>query len=128
LIRFCRDCANFEDRRDIDDATLCKKNRGPYTCCEDFKLRDESMNEDRLYNRFCSECANFEDVNGTPVCARNHVPGVACEEFLERLEKLNGIRQNNLMKTALLVNVINIPSNPHSIPDHLVETAQKIKW
>lgn len=57
-----------------------------------------------------------------------HIPGVTCEEFVERLEKLNGIRQNNLMKTALLAHTINIPTNPKPMPDHLIEFAQKIRW
>lgn len=128
MLRFCKDCANFEDRRDIDEATLCGKVQGPYVCCEEFEPRDESINENRLYHRFCSGCTNFEDIDGTPICAKNHTPGVACEEFVERLEKLNGIRQSNLMKTTLLMHAITVPINPKSIPEHLLEVAQKIEW
>jgi len=128
LVEFCRDCANFEDRRDIDGVALCRKSRGPYVCCEEFELRDNDVNENRLYHRFCLECANFENVNGTSVCAKNHNPGVACEEFTERLEKLNGIRQNNLVKTAVLAHTITSPSNTSRIQGHLIEVARKIQW
>jgi len=92
-IRSCRDCSNFEERRDIDNAVLCQKNRRPYVCCEDFKPRDESITENRLYQRFCLDCANFEDVNQTPLCAKNRIPGVACEEFTDRYEKLKVFTQ-----------------------------------
>jgi len=127
-IRFCRDCANFEERRDIDGAVLCKRNIGPYICCEDFEPVDESINSDRLFHRFCVECANFEDVNEIPVCAKNHVPGVACEEFKSRFEKLNITRQNNHMKTALVMQVTEEHSNPEPIPVPLIEIGRKIKW
>jgi len=98
-IRSCRDCANFEERRDIDNAVLCKKNRGLYVCCEDFKPIDESINENRLYHRFCLDCTNFEDVNETPVCAENHIPGVACEEFTDRYEKARSLQAVSLAES-----------------------------
>lgn len=127
-IRFCKDCANFEDRRDMDGAALCKKNQGPYVCCEEFEPKDLSINEDRLYYRFCSECTNLEDVKGTAVCAKSHTTGVACEEFIDRFEKLNVARQNNHMRTALLGYAIKSRSNPNPIPDSLIEIGRKIKW
>jgi len=126
-IRFCRDCANFEERRDIDGNVLCAKNLGPYICCEEFEPRDASINVNRLYNRFCVECANFEDVNGIPLCAKNHTPRVACDEFKSRFEKLNMTRQNNRMKTALVVYAATY-CNPKPIADYLVEIGRKIKW
>jgi len=125
---FCRDCANFEDRRDIDGAALCKKNQGPYICCEDFESVDEDICEDRLYYRFCRHCTNFEEVNDTPSCSENHTPGVACEEFTDRFEKLNLSRQNSHMKTALLAYAIKNHSNPNPIPESIIEIGQKIRW
>ena len=125
VIRFCRECANFEDRRDIDGIVLCAKNMGPYVCCEEFEPRDESINANRLYNRFCFECANFEDINGIPLCAKNHTPEVACDEFKSRIEKLKVARQNNHMKTALVVYAA-AHSNPEPIPDALIETWRKL--
>lgn len=100
VTRFCKDCYYFEDRRDIDGTVLCAKNHIPGVWCEDFKPRDESINENRLYNRFCSECAYFEDVNGTPVCAKNHTPGVACEDFVDRIEKLTKTCTQNRVKVT----------------------------
>lgn len=123
-IRFCRDCANFEERRDIDGVALCAENIGPYICCEDFEKRDESINENRFYNRFCVECVNFEDVNGIAVCAKNHTPGIACQAFASRFEKLSVVRQNNHMKTALLIHAV----EEKPIPDYLIEISRKIKW
>lgn len=124
VIRFCRDCANFEDRRDIDGTALCAKNMGPYVCCEEFEPKHKSINENRLYNQFCVECANFEDVNGFPICAKNHTPGVACDEFKGKIEKLNVTQQNNRMKTALVV-YATTHSNPKPIPEHLIALARK---
>jgi hypothetical protein len=43
-IKSCRDCANFEDRRDIDKVAICALHSGPHVCCEEFKPRDESKN------------------------------------------------------------------------------------
>ncbi len=127
-LRFCRDCTNFEDRRDIDSIALCARNAGPYVCCEEFEPRDEYVNEHRLYSRFCSECANFEDVDGTAVCGRNHTPGVACEEFIDRFEELSLIRQSNHMQAALIAQAIKSRSNPKPIPDLIIEIGRKIKW
>ena len=96
----CRDCANFEERRDIDNVVLCKKNRRPHVCCEDFKPMDESFNN-RLYYRFCVDCTYFEDVNETPLCAKNHIPGVACEEFTDRYEKARALQIVSLAEATL---------------------------
>jgi len=127
-MRFCRDCANFEDRRDIDSIALCAKNAGPYVCCEEFLPKNPSISENRLYYRFCSECVNFEDVDGTSVCAKNHTPGVACGSFIDRFEKLYVIRQNNHRKIALLAHAINGQSSQQSFPESLVEIGRKIRW
>jgi hypothetical protein len=100
-MRSCRDCSNFEERRDIDNAVLCKKNRRPYVCCEEFKPRDENINENRLYYRFCLDCANFEDVNEVPLCAKNRIRGVACEEFTDRYEKVRALQAVSLAESNL---------------------------
>jgi len=128
MIRSCRDCSNFEERRDVDNAVLCKRRIGPYTCCEEFEPRDERLNVNRLYHRFCVECANFEDVNGIPICAKNRGPGVACEAFASRLKKLNATRQNNHMKAALVLHADQDNCEPEPIPTFLMEIGRKIKW
>ncbi|MEM2110923.1 MAG: hypothetical protein QXX08_03485 [Candidatus Bathyarchaeia archaeon] len=125
-VRFCRDCVNYEERRDMDGVALCKKKIGPYICCEDFELRNPSA--DRLYNRFCAECVNFEDVEGISICGKNHIPSKACEYFASRLKKLDLTRQNNLVRTALIVNAVKKKGNPELIPAFLIEVGRKIKW
>jgi hypothetical protein len=80
-IESCRDCANFEERRDIEKVALCAMHRGPSVCCPEFKPRDKEIDETKPYNRFCLNCANFEDIYGIPICARDHRPGVACAAF-----------------------------------------------
>jgi len=127
VIKFCRDCANFEDRRDIDGTTLCAKYIGPYVCCEEFEPKHESINANRLYNRFCAECSNFEDVNGIPLCAKVHNPRVACDGFQNRLEKSNGTKQNNLAKNAILTYTLT-HYNPTPIPAFVTGIAKKITW
>ena len=127
VMRFCRDCANFEDRRDIDDAALCAKNMGPYVCCEDFEPNHESVNTDRLYIRFCVECSNFEDVNGIPLCNENHIPSVACDEFKNRFEKFTGVQQNNRMKNVLVAHIATY-YNPKPVPDSIMKIGKKLKW
>jgi len=127
VIRSCRDCANFEDRRDIDKVAICALHNGPYSCCEEFEPRDKSKNENNLYNRFCVECVNFEDVKGIPICAKIHTPGVACGGFQSRLEKSNATQQNNIMKTALLEYTVT-HFNPEPIPAFIIDLAKKIKW
>jgi hypothetical protein len=127
VIRFCRDCANFEDRRDIDGTVLCAKNQGPYVCCDEFEPKHKSINANRVYNRFCIECANFEDVEGNSLCAKNHTPKIACDGFESRFEKLNVKQQNNRIKTALVAYAAT-HYNPKPIPVSLIKIGQKIKW
>jgi len=80
-IESCRDCANFEDRRDLEKTAICAMNHGPSVCCPEFKPRNKKTGESKLYNRFCLKCANFENVNGIAVCAKDHRPGIACGAF-----------------------------------------------
>jgi hypothetical protein len=127
VVRSCRDCVNFEDRRDIDSVALCKMNIGPQVCCVEFKPREESMNADRIYNRFCVECSNFEDVDGISLCAKNHTPGVACAGFGSRFEKLIMTQENNRMKTVLVAYAAEHYGS-ELIPDSLIMIGRKIRW
>jgi len=108
VIRFCRDCANFEERRDIDGTILCMKNHTPKVFARTLSLRDGVLNKRRLYLMSCPECVHFEDTDGNPMYARGHRPGVACEEFSDRFRKLNAIRQINQIKIMLLFNEQNM--------------------
>lgn len=80
-IQSCRDCANFEDRRDIEGVAICAMHHGPSVCCPEFKPRNRKTDANKLYDRFCLKCANFENVEGIPICAKDHRPGVACGAF-----------------------------------------------
>jgi hypothetical protein len=126
-IKSCRDCANFEDRRDIDKVAICALHSGPHVCCEEFKPRDENKNQSNVYNRLCVECANFEDVYGIPVCARIHTPGIACDGFRSRLKESSTIQQENLVKTALLEYII-ANEDPKLIPALVINLARKMEW
>lgn len=77
----CRDCENFEDRREIEKIAICSMHHGPSVCCSEFKPRNRRADEAKLHDRFCVKCANFENVNGIPICAKDHRPGVACGAF-----------------------------------------------
>ncbi|MCS7120766.1 MAG: hypothetical protein RMJ07_05830 [Nitrososphaerota archaeon] len=103
-IRFCRDCTNFEERRDIDGTTLCMKNHEPKVLCEDFAPRDCGVNKRRLYLMSCPECVNFEAINGYPLCAKGHKPGDACEDFIDRFRKIDRVKQNNQIRAVLSIN------------------------
>ena len=128
MIRSCRDCINFEDRRDIDGYALCGKNRGPVVSCEDFNPKDDFVKETRLYEQFCLECTNLQLVDETPVCAENHNTGIACDEFQDWSEVLQVIQQKKRTKTIWLIHALNSESNLH-LPELLVTVArtQKIK-
>jgi len=80
----CRDCANFEDRRDKEKVAICAMHHGPSVCCPEFKPRNRRTDENNLYNRFCLKCTNFENLYGIPICARHHRPGIACGAFKKR--------------------------------------------
>ena len=123
----CRDCANFEDRRDIEGTALCSNNIGPYVCCEEFEPRDTNINEDRLYSRFCPECTNFEHIGGTFVCAKKYTPQVSCGLFTDRFNSLSLKRQNKQMQTALIAKAIK-SSNPAPVPEWIIKIGQRIEW
>lgn len=128
VTKFCRECYNFEDRRDIDGTVACAKNHSPGVCCEDFMAKDENLRETRLSARFCSECVHFEDrasVDGTVLCARRHSPGVSCEDFVDKLEKLTKICGDNHIKTAIVEHYLN---NSHSLNvSHYLTLSQHVK-
>jgi hypothetical protein len=80
-IESCRDCANFEDRRDLENVAICAMHHGPSVSCPEFKPKEKEIDENKLYNKFCLDCANFENVEGIPICAKDHRPGIACKGF-----------------------------------------------
>jgi len=117
VTRFCNECYNFEDRRDIEGTMLCAKNHIPCVSCEDFKVKDENLKETKLNTRFCSGCANFEDredIDETVLCAKNHIPGISCEDFADRIEKLTKIRTQNRIETTIVEHYLNNNSNEKS--------------
>ncbi len=126
--RFCRDCANYEERRDIDGVPLCSENIGPYVSCDEFEPHSEALNSSKLYNKFCIECASFDEVAGVPLCSRNRSPGVACHLFQSRFEELKVTRQNNHMKAVLLIRTSNNHALPEIIPPSLAEISRRLKW
>jgi hypothetical protein len=82
----CRDCANLEDRRDIEGIALCAMHHGPSVCCQEFTPRNNSVNPENADERFCLNCANYEETGKVPVCARDHRPGIACGAFKKKEE------------------------------------------
>lgn len=104
--RFCWNCYNFEDRRDIDGVVLCVKGHTPRTCCEDF---DEVNTERRLNGRFCWNCVNFEDrrdIDGAILCAKGHYPGGNCDEFVGRDKKFRDITNNSRYERAIVKGIL----------------------
>jgi len=86
--RFCLECKNFEDRKEIDGVILCARGHRPGVSCPDFQDKFEGLKGTASETRFCLECKNFEDrkeIDGTVVCAKGHRPGVTCAEFQDRL-------------------------------------------
>jgi len=86
--RFCLDCKNFEDRKEIEGVVICAKGHSPGVNCPEFQDRFEGLRRTASKTRFCLECINFEDrmeIDGTVLCAKGHRPGVNCPEFQDRL-------------------------------------------
>ena len=81
MIESCRNCENFEDRRDIEGVAICAMHHGPSVCCPEFKPRNKKSHANKLYDKFCVKCANFENVDDVPICAKDHRPGIACGAF-----------------------------------------------
>lgn len=84
--RFCLQCKNFEDRKEIDDIVMCARGHRPGVSCPDFQDKFEGLRNTASKTRFCLECRNFEENDGIVFCARGHRPGVSCPEFQDRVE------------------------------------------
>jgi len=80
-IESCKDCANFEDRRDIEGVALCAMHHGPSICCQEFQPRSAKVDPDNLSERFCVNCSSYEEVYGIAICAKDHRPQIACSAF-----------------------------------------------
>jgi len=84
--KFCWNCYNFEDRRDIEGVVRCDKGHTPGTTCKDFVAREDKFIE-ISYNS-CWNCCNFEDrrdIEGVVVCYKRHRPKTNCDDY-----RLNG--------------------------------------
>jgi hypothetical protein len=86
-IESCRDCANFEDRRELDGIAICAGHSGPSVSCLEFEPRMQGKVARKLYDRFCLKCVNFENVDGIAVCAKDHRPGIACAAFRNKRKR-----------------------------------------
>jgi len=84
--RFCVECKNFEDRKEIDDIVVCAQGHRPGVSCPEFQDKFEGLKKTASKTRFCLECGNFEEIDGIVFCARGHRPGVSCPEFQDRVE------------------------------------------
>jgi hypothetical protein len=81
MLDSCKDCANFEDRRNIEGIALCANNRGPGVSCPQFKPLEKVRDAEIVDWGFCIECKNFQVIQGKPLCANRNYPGVTCEMF-----------------------------------------------
>ena len=81
-----KDCANLEDRRDIDRVALCALHHGPSVGCPEFNARSGNVNAKDSHENFCMNCASFEEIGGVAICAREHRPWVACAGFDSKAE------------------------------------------
>lgn len=118
--RFCWNCYNFEDRRDIDGVVLCAKGHTPGTTCDDFVQGEDRSTEIRLNGHFCWNCCNFEDrreIDGVILCAKGQHPEGNCDEFLDRNGKLREITNNNRHERVFVKAIVMENRNPvnHSI-------------
>jgi hypothetical protein len=62
-----------------------------------------------MVTRFRGDCTNYEerrDIDGTSLCTMNHTPEKGCDPFKSRIAKLSVTRQNNDMKSVLLVSCV----------------------
>lgn len=85
MIDSCKNCENFEERRDIDGVSLCANNRGPGVSCARFKPNIQVIDFKKVDYGFCLECNNFEELNGNSLCANCNYPGIACEMFEQKI-------------------------------------------
>jgi len=85
-MRFCLECENLDDRKEIEGAAVCAKGHRPGISCPDFK--DKFGKNTVSKTRFCFECENFEDrkeIEGVVVCAKGHRPRTGCPDFRDRV-------------------------------------------
>ena len=106
-VRSCRNCANYEERRDIDGTSLCARRSGPYVCCEEFRLKDVTLDSEKFVNRFCVECANFEYIAKVGSCSKKHTPGTGCDLFRKKMDKLDATLQNKPFNPVTIAVAIN---------------------
>ncbi len=105
--RFCRDCLNFEDRREIDGTVLCTENMRPFICCEEFQPKYAETNLNGSRDRFCFKCISFENINDIVLCSKNHQPEVACKGFRSTFEKFKATRRNTRLKNVSTSHTMN---------------------
>lgn len=113
--RFCWNCYNFEDRRDIDGVVLCTKGHSPGTICEEFVERDDCSMGIRLNGHFCWNCSSFEDrkgIDGAILCARGHYPEGNCDEFLDKNHRLVEIANNHRQERVFVKAILMADMNP----------------
>jgi hypothetical protein len=84
ICRCCRDCANFEERRDIDGIALCMMHEGPLMCCPEFRPRKKKTDKENYCDMFCLNCLYFENIDGISICSKHQRPVVACSAFKAR--------------------------------------------
>jgi hypothetical protein len=128
--RFCWNCYNFEDRRDIDGVVLCTKGHTPGTTCEDFVEREEELTEIRLNGRFCWTCCNFEDrreTDGALLCVKGHHPEGNCEDFADKEKKFRDITNNNRHERAIVKAILMANKNPKNHSSSLQNLILKLK-
>jgi hypothetical protein len=94
MIDSCKNCANFEERRDLEGVALYTNNRGPSVSCAQFEPIDQTLDVKTVDYGFCVKCSNFEEIDGKPLCANWNYPGIAYEMLSrnsQRIEKSNGL-------------------------------------
>lgn len=128
IATFCRDCANFEERRDIGGFIFCAKNTEPHASRPEFEPKLESANQNRLYNRFCVECNKLDNETGFPLCVKIHTPRVAFDGFKNKIEEPNMTRQSNHMKTSLNTHASSGGAGKGRVPEPIIEIAQRFDW
>ena len=99
-IESCRDCANFEDRRDLENVAICAMHHGPSVSCPEFKPKEKEIDENKLYNKFCLDCANFENVD---LCQRPQT-GNCLQRIPQKQSRLKNLyfsRNSDYIKSAV---------------------------
>ena len=127
-VRSCRDCANYEERRDIDGTSLCARRSGPYVCCEEFRLKDVTLDGGKFFNRFCVECANFEFIAKVGSCSKKHTPGIGCDLFRRKMDKLDTPLKDNKPKPIAIAHASKNGPVYSGLPVYAIVVNRRIKW